>query len=162
MKRRKNGVVECWSDGRKGSHHSITPSLHRRRSGLTLIEVLLAIAILGIGLIVLVAAAGKCLSLARKAHNYETARELLARVQVESPIEAAEEIEDVEDSGDFGSEFSGWTWKRELEKVGLEEQGLFKITTTVFWSENRHESSESLVTLKYDAKAAGKAGGRTR
>lgn len=162
MKTDRHGEMGRWGDGEEAFPNSPTPQHPNPRSGLTLIEVLLAVAILGIGLIVLVAAAGKCLSLARKAHNYETARELLARVQVESPVEAAEEIEDVADSGDFGSEFPGWTWKRELEEVGLEEHGLFQITTTVFWSENRRESSESLVTLKYDAKAAGKAGGRTR
>ena len=64
------------------------------RSGLTLIEVMLALLILGVALPPLVAAAGRCLSIAKKARHYETARELLARVELEHRIKRDKNLHD--------------------------------------------------------------------
>ncbi|MFH0907307.1 MAG: prepilin-type N-terminal cleavage/methylation domain-containing protein [bacterium] len=115
------------------------------RAGLTLIEVMLAMVILGIALAVLVSTAGTCLSIAKKARNYETARELLARLELEHPIKK-DKIEDAKGSGSFDSEFSGYRWERDVECVGLEKDGLWKITSTVRWSESSGQSAEELVT----------------
>ena len=41
-----------------------------RRRGLTLIEVMLALAILGVGLSVLISTASKCLAVIRQSKNY--------------------------------------------------------------------------------------------
>jgi prepilin-type N-terminal cleavage/methylation domain-containing protein len=122
--------------------HADTP---KRRAGLTLIEVLLAVLILGVALPPLVAAAGRCLAIAKKARHYETARELLARVELEHPVKR-DEIDEANDSGTFDSEYEGYSWKREVELVGLEDDGLHKITTTITWSERGLGNSETIVT----------------
>lgn len=139
------------------------PGLHPATSGtagFTLIEVMLATLILAMGLGMLLAAVSQCLSVARSARIYDTTRELLSRVEAESPVETAEEIEDVADSGTFDdASLRGYSWRREIEPVGDEKFGLFQVTTTVTWAENEKESAETLITYIYSAKAAKKAGG---
>ena len=55
------------------------------RAGLTLIEVLLATVILAVGLSSMIVATSRCLSVARKAREYETARRLVGQVDLEIP-----------------------------------------------------------------------------
>jgi prepilin-type N-terminal cleavage/methylation domain-containing protein len=119
------------------------------RAGLTLVEVLLALVILGIGLSGLIATASKCLSVAKKARNYETARELLARVDIEKPIQLEKKIEDAEGSGSFDAPYQGYAWKREIELVGLEEDCLYRVNTRVSWAEHGQNAWEELVTYVY-------------
>ena len=132
----------------------------RASAGFSLMEVMLATLILAMGLGMVLAAVSQCLGVARSARIFDTTRELLSRVEAESPVETAEEIEDVADSGSFDDpKLHGYTWRREIEPVGDEKYGLFKVTTTVTWAENDKESAESLVTYVYNAKAAKKNGG---
>jgi prepilin-type N-terminal cleavage/methylation domain-containing protein len=119
-----------------------------RRAGLTLIEVLLALVILGTGLVALVTAAGRCISVARQAKNYETARELLAMVEVENPMLLEEEPEDIAGGGSF-DEFPGFRWTREIVQEGFEEDGLWRVTTTINWTENKSARNEQVVELIY-------------
>ena len=88
---------------------------NRRKAGLTLIEVMLAVVILGVALVVLVSTAATCLSVAKKARNYETARELLARLELEHPIKKKK-------IDDFGEEVEDRP--KEYRKAGA-EGGLF-------------------------------------
>lgn len=118
----------------------------RNSRGLTLIEVLLAITILGFGIAGLVTAAAKALAVARQAKNYETAREAMARVELEHPLALVEKIEDANDSGSLDSPYNGFSWKREVEPVGLEEDYLFMVTTTIGWADAGKNCSESIVT----------------
>lgn len=125
---------------------------------MTLIEIMLATMILAMGLGMIMAAVSQCLQVARAARIYDTTRELLSRVQAENPIETAEEIEDIADSGKFDDpKLADYEWRREIEEVGDKKYGLFKITTTVIWSENRKQSQEQLVTFRYSEKEAKKA-----
>jgi prepilin-type N-terminal cleavage/methylation domain-containing protein len=130
------------------THRSRITGHRSHKAGLTLIEVLLALLILGVALPPLVAAAGRCLSIAKKARHYETARELLARVELEHPIKR-DEIEEANDSGSFDEEYSGYRWVRSAELIGLEEDGLYEITTTVSWTETGSENHETIVTYLY-------------
>lgn len=127
------------------------------RAGLTLIEVLLALVILGTGLVVIIAAASRCIAVVRKVRNFETSRELIARVDLEKPIPLVEDIEEANGSGSFSGEFSGYGWRREVELVGEEEDALYKVTTTILWSERGQDASESVVTYLYwpEAKEGG-------
>ncbi len=120
-----------------------------RRAGLTLIEVLLAVTILGIGIAGLVAAAAKALAVARQAKNYETAREAMARVELKYPLALVEKIKDANDSGSLDSPYQGFRWSREVEQVGLDEDYLFKVTTTISWADAGKNSSESITTYVY-------------
>jgi prepilin-type N-terminal cleavage/methylation domain-containing protein len=118
------------------------------RSGLTLIEVMLAITILGMGLTVLIASASRCLSVVRQAKNYETARHLLGRVEVEKPLQLEEKIEAGSEDGDFTDE-PGYQWTRQIEIVGKEEDGLFSVHTSVSWSDSGKKKSEEVMTYLY-------------
>lgn len=129
-----------------------------RGAGFTLIEIMLAVMILAMGLGMIMAAVSQCLSVARAARIYDTTRNLLSQVEAENPIETVEEIEDIADSGKFDdSKLGAYEWKREVEEVGDKKYGLFKITTTVSWSENGKSSQEQLVTYRFSEKEAKKA-----
>jgi hypothetical protein len=94
---------------------------------------------------VLVATASRCLSVARKARNYENARRLLGRIELENPL-AGKEIEEETDSGTFPSPYSNYKWRREIAMEGEEEDGLFRITMSVSWSARGKDIAETVVT----------------
>lgn len=136
-----------------------SPAPASSRAGFTLMEVMLAMLILAIGLGAILTAVSQCLAVARAARIYDTTRDLLSRVEAENPLETEEEIKDIAGSGTFDDpKLQGYGWRREIEPVGEEKLGLFKITTTVTWSENDKESAEQIVTYRYSAKEAAKAG----
>jgi prepilin-type N-terminal cleavage/methylation domain-containing protein len=119
-----------------------------RKDAFTLIEVLLAILILAIGLVVLVESAGRCLAVIKAARYYEDARHLLARVEVEHPIDF-EEFDEGTESGKFDGRWGDYRWKRVISSAGEEEDGLFEVKTQISWSERSGESREEIITLLY-------------
>lgn len=126
-----------------------------RRAGLTLIEVMLALAILGIGLSVLIETASKCLSVVRQSRNYETARHLLGRVELEHMIDK-EKIEKGTEEGSFNDPYSGYHWTRTIDLISKkEEEGLYSIATRVSWSERGETPYEEVVTYLYAPKTKG-------
>jgi hypothetical protein len=66
---------------------------------MTLIEVLLAVVILGTALGALVEAASRALAVVRQARNYEQARRMLGRVDAENPLRLIEEIKAGQERG---------------------------------------------------------------
>jgi len=125
----------------------------KRRAGLTLIEVILALMIIGTGLVALVAAVSRCLAIPRLAMNFDTARELLGQLEAEEPLQGEEDIEDAAGSGTFDAPHANFSWQRTVEQEGEdEEDGLWRVTTTIRWTENNRARSEEVVTLVYRAK----------
>ncbi len=125
----------------------------KRRAGLTLVEVILALMIIGTGLVALVAAVSRCLSVPRLAMNFDTARELLGQLEAEEPLQGEEDIEDAAGSGTFDSPHSNFSWTRTVDQEGEdEEDGLWRVTTTIRWTENNRARSEDVVTLFYRKK----------
>ncbi len=120
-----------------------------RRAGLTLVEVMLALAVLAIGLTALISAASRCLSVVRQSRSYATSRNLLTRVELEKPLVLEEEIQAGSDSGGFGFDFPGYRWTREIEVVGKDEEGLFLVRTRVYWSERSQEFFDEVITYLY-------------
>ena len=57
-----------------------------RRAGLSLVEVMLALLILGIGISSLVMATSRCLAVVRKARNFEIARRLMGEIELTEPL----------------------------------------------------------------------------
>ncbi|MBP7828946.1 MAG: prepilin-type N-terminal cleavage/methylation domain-containing protein [Kiritimatiellae bacterium] len=121
----------------------------RRRAGLTLIEVMLALAILGLGLSALIATVARCLGVVRQARNFQTARHLLARAELENPLQLEEEIEEGSEEGGFDGGPYDYRWSRVIERLGREEDGLFTVTLRVSRSEKGRASSEEVVTCLY-------------
>ena len=119
---------------------------------MTLIEVMLAVAILGVSLGVLVEAASRALAVVRQARNYELARRMLGRVDAENPLRALDEIVAGQTGGGFEGGPAGWSWTRTLEDFGAEDEqreGLFKLTTRVAWSQGGRKGMEETVQMLY-------------
>ena len=119
---------------------------------MTLVEVLLAVVILGIALGSLVEGASRALAVVRQARNYEMARRMMGRVDVEKPLRLMDEIKAGQESGDFTDGPAGWTWTRTLEDLGEDDEqreGLFKMTTRVQWSQGERPGMEEVVQFLY-------------
>ena len=119
---------------------------------MTLVEVLMAVVILGTALVALVEAASRALAVVRQARNYEIARRMLGQVDAENPLRLLDEIQAGEESGGFESGPAGWSWTRTIEDLGADDEqkeGLFQVTTGVHWSQGDRMGMEETVQLLY-------------
>lgn len=118
------------------------------KTGLTLVEVLLALVILTVGVSSLMTAMSRCLAVVRTARDREQARSLLRRVDIDFPIERVDMAE-LSESGDF-DDFERFQWFRDIIMVDEEERpGLFMVTTRIQWSERGREAFEEIAIYKY-------------
>lgn len=120
----------------------------RGREGLSLIEVLVALVIMGVGISSMVVATSRSLAVARKAKQYETARRLVGQVDLEIPLNL-EEIEEGTESGRFTGEFRDYSWTRETTKIEPEELEMYYIRTSVSWTEKGKRASEDVETYLF-------------
>jgi prepilin-type N-terminal cleavage/methylation domain-containing protein len=115
-----------------------------RKSGLTLIEVMLAVVLLGIGAGVLLTATARCLAVVSLTQRYGTAQRLIRQLSAEQPITRSLTDSSTE-SGRFDEE--GYRWEREI--IAPEEDdrsGLYTVRTRVIWSERGQNRFEESVT----------------
>jgi general secretion pathway protein I len=90
--------------------------LHSR--GFTLLEVMIAVAILAIALVTLLGSQSQSVSFAHSA-KFETMAALLAQSKMsEITIQAADSLSS--DSGDFGEDYPGYTWEATVSDVSYE------------------------------------------
>jgi prepilin-type N-terminal cleavage/methylation domain-containing protein len=118
------------------------------RAGLTLVEVLLALVILGIGAFSMVTTISRSLAVVRQSRDYEKARDLLARVELEHPIDK-EELREGSESGSFSGQESQYRWLREITVEGEEEDGLYSVRTRISWTERGRETYEEVMTYLF-------------
>jgi hypothetical protein len=119
---------------------------------MTLIEVMLAVVILGMSLGALVEAASRALAVVRQARNYEMARRMLGRVDAENPLRLLDEIAAGTTSGGFDGGPSGWGWTRTLVDFSADDdqkEGLFQLTTRVTWAQGQGQGMEETVQMLY-------------
>lgn len=150
-------VMECGRMGVENSCSYMTPPLtyltthspsSRRRRGLTLIEVMLAVVILGIGSGVLLMATARCLAIISKSQRYSTAQRLIGQVGAEHPLTRAE-IKEGKESGQFDDE-ANYRWEREITAPEDENRkGLYTVRTRVSWSDRGRDSFEEVITWHY-------------
>lgn len=98
-----------------------------RRQAFTLIEVVLALAILGAGLVGLLAAASRCLAVVRGTRDYEVAQRVLGQGDLDYPMVPSMNIRDVEVRAE---RYDGFTYSREVEEREGED-GLYVVRTQV-------------------------------
>ncbi len=116
--------------------------------GLSLIEVMLAVVILGIGSGVLLLATARCLAIVTKSQHYSTAQRLILRIGAEHPL-ARSEVDTGIKSGTFHDE-EGYRWEREItEPESKERKGLFTVRTRVSWSDRGRDSFEEVSTWHF-------------
>lgn len=120
-----------------------------RRAGITLIEVMLTIIILGIAGVVLITTTSQGLGVVRSARLYNHAHTLLARIDLEHPL-FDEDIQVGTEQGRFPStELGEFSWSRTIEMIGEEEDGLFEVRTRVSWTRRGQGGYEEVVYYRY-------------
>lgn len=124
------------------SQHPQQRHCSSRASGLTLIEMLLAITILGGSLVALLTAASRCLSVMKRARVYQEAQWTLGRGEVDFPLAEIEEIEDIEVADEHYE--NGYIFSREVEE-DEDEDGLHIVRTRVRSEHDRREAIEEVV-----------------
>jgi len=108
-------------------------------SGFTLLEVMIATAIIAIALVAALGSQSQSVSLANEA-KFATTVAFLAQKKM-AELEA-EEVEDVSsDTGDFGEEFPGYRWESEVSDASLEgfetvSDRIKKIRLTIYRAED--------------------------
>lgn len=131
----------------------------RPRSGMTLIEVLAAMAILSIGLTVLVESVARCLAVVHTTRNYETARYLLQRLDLEHPLGVTEQIVAGVQEGRFDPPNDDFTWSREITPLGLEDEPLYQVKSRIAWSNTGgSESAQETTTIVFKPEYAQNGG----
>ena len=110
----------------------------RKSFGFTLLEVMVAMAIIAIALTAVLGSQSQSVSLASEA-KFNTTAPLLAQSKI-AEIEVAEQSDLAGDSGDFGEDFPGYTWELSVEDIVFEEPEnvsdlLKRIDLKVSWGE---------------------------
>lgn len=122
------------------------------RGGLTLIEVLMATAILGAAMAMLLTAASRCLAAMKIARNVQIAHWTFSMGELEHPLIATNEVEALEV---WPVEYAdGFFFEREAERDAEtrdeDDRGfLYIVRTRVRWSERSRELAEEVVGYVY-------------
>jgi general secretion pathway protein I len=108
-------------------------------SGFTLLEVMIAVAILAIALVAAIGSQSQSVSLASEA-KFATTAALLAQSKM-ADLEAKDPDDLFSDAGDFGEDFPGYRWESEvspatLDRLGEASRHLKKIVLTVGRGDN--------------------------
>ncbi len=123
---------------------------NRSTAGLTLIEVLLAIVMLGISIPLLLVSVQRGLAVARRATHLENVRRLAGALDVDYAVDWDEGPEPFR-SGVFEAPFDYYRWEREIEPALDPDLPLYRVTTRIFWAEpsRDRDGGETWVTLRY-------------
>lgn len=126
-----------------------------RKSGLTLVEVLIALAILSASAGVLLMATSRCLNVVSTAKNYYEARRILEVGDLEHPVLVIKKEESPGASEDkpinltVGPlEYNGFTFTRNSER-SEDNEDLLVVRTRVSWSRRGRDSFEEVTTYLY-------------
>jgi prepilin-type N-terminal cleavage/methylation domain-containing protein len=124
----------------------------RRCVGFTLVEVMAAVVVLGIGIAAilgLIAQATRAVNTARGA-TMQTALARLAMVDVENKY-WQKKADEVDTSGDFGVDFPGYRYEVEItEDIDEKVTGLHLVEVTVYWDRGPYEREYTLTTYLID------------
>ncbi len=120
-------------------------ALHGSRRAFTLVEAVLALAILSIGIFVIVEATARCLAVIRVSRNYHTARAALDRYESAHPVSTNSAADVFVQAEEWPP---GFRTQRELAAVDGEKK-LQIVKTRVTWSESGQASAEEVVSYLY-------------
>jgi general secretion pathway protein I len=126
-------------------------TFHVSRSGFTLLEVMLAVAIVGTALFTIAMAIGRCTDSAKNASNYTVAHDL-AELKLLECANTTNFVEGIS-TGDFGENYPTFQWQREIVMDESQLESLFKQTITVKWKERNRDYDVTLNTFLYNPAA---------
>ncbi len=122
--------------------------MNNGRSGMTLVEVLLASALLGLGLVTLLGGLTSCLAIMRASREYQQAQWALSLGELVHPVTAVKELDELEVAPD-DSLVEGFTFERTVDEKDIldesEDDGLYTVRTRIFWGAGGEGESEELV-----------------
>ena len=134
------------------------------QKGFTLLEILLAISILGVAMTAIMQQFSAGMRIARTSQTYTTAT-IYAKHKLEE-LQVEEEIREMDDRGSFDDGYS-WSVSIELYEDYLEEEEededtfehlpleMYRLESVVSWNEGEKERSITLATLKTIKKKKG-------
>ena len=116
------------------------PIGREKKSGFTLLEVMVAISLMAIALTAVLGSQSQGVSLASEA-KFNTTATLLAQGKM-AQIELATPEDLISDSGDFGEDFPGYLWQLTVRDIVLDEAEdasdyVKQIDLEVFWGEKK-------------------------
>ncbi len=127
----------------------------KTRSGFTLIEVLLATAIMGAGLLVILSSLGPPLAMIGASKQYQEVQWVFGLAQLKHPMTEFENLEDivVEDDEELAEEEDtlgeGYVFSRDIDEKTIEDEkfddGLYIVRSRVRWGEG--DAFEEIVQL---------------
>jgi hypothetical protein len=118
------------------------------RAGLTLIEVLLAAAILAAGLTALLTGASRCLAVMKRSQQYQTAQWSLNLGELENPLVITNEVDDMAVSPVTFD--NGYTYSRDVDEEDTEDEDhLYVVRSRVTWAKGGRDFTEEVVRYAY-------------
>lgn len=106
----------------KHSRCSAMTKERKTAAGFTLLEVMIAVAIIALALVTVMGSQSQSVDIAAEA-RFDTDAALLARQKLtELMVEAENEL--ISEQGDFGEAYPAWTWKTEVAELSEEEAGV--------------------------------------
>ncbi len=124
-----------------------------QRNGFTLIEVMLAVLILGMSLTIFFSTTSQGVAVAVQAREYQISREMLSELTLREPLDL-EELEEGVIRGSFTHpEHGRVSWTRTVEIEGKEEDQFFRLTTEVSRGDGQGALHESIETFLHQPSA---------
>ncbi len=120
--------------------------------GFTLVEVMVAVVILGIGISSILALIGQTTRAVGVARGItvQTALARLAMVEIENQY-WNKKADEVDNSGDFGNDFPDYRYEVEIiEDIDEEVPALHEVILTVYWNRKVYEREYTLTTFLID------------
>ena len=118
------------------------------KRGFTLVEVLLATAILCVSLVALLTGASRCMAVMKAAKNYQTAQWVLGQGEVDSPITSTNDVKTLEYEHEYDN---GFKYERTVEDDD-DEDGLYLIRIVVTWTDRDDGPREEVVRYVLEQK----------
>jgi prepilin-type N-terminal cleavage/methylation domain-containing protein len=126
--------------------------MKREKQGLTLIEVVLAAAILSMCLAGMLVCLSRCMAVMRASKRYHEAVKVLGMGDVKHTPRLDKSIEEIEVAGDSDI-VEGYTYSRLLEEEETpfdpEEDHIYMIRTRVTWEDSNYERYHEVVQYLY-------------
>jgi general secretion pathway protein I len=118
--------------------------MHNQQRGFTLLEVMIAMAILAVALVAVFQMQSQSISMATEA-RFTTTASLLAQSKM-ADVESAASLTNRTENGDFGSDYPQYTWNLKVTDTGI--AGFKRIEVTVFNKMFARGGSYSLIFYK--------------